>query len=277
MQLSEHQKQLDTYYKTQAGRGFWIEKYKPYLSLYRDRLVKRNAAIAASLPDKVERVLDLGCGRGDLMAIFAPRAQTVVGTDLSDVMVRATRENLTDYKNVTMLCCPAESMPFADGSFEGIVIADVVEHLVDVSAALKECRRILKPGGRVVITTPNARMEHFWQKWDGALSLGPRLVGKVVSKKRPEKPPVFEYFFKPQELAGIAKSCGFNIYQHRMIEFYPGAEGGGTFGRILRLIACQKHLRQFIVEPVFRAIFNGIESLGVFNNRQLLVLEKPQN
>jgi hypothetical protein len=61
-----------------------------------------------------------------------------------------------------------------------------------------------------------------------------------------------------------------------MIEFYPGAEGGGTFGRVLRLIARQKHARQFVVEPVFRTIFNGIESLRVFNNRQLLVLEKPE-
>lgn len=274
MQLREHQKQLDTFYQKQVSHGFWIDKYKPYFSLYRDRLVKRNAAIAASLPQPLDSVLDLGCGRGDLMALCAPRAGLVVGSDLALTMVRVSLENLADYENVRVVCSPAEELPFADASFNAVILADVVEHLVDVPGCLVECLRILKPAGRVVITTPNARMEHFWQKVDGGLGAPARAVGRLAGRKRKPLPDVKEYFFTQPELAGIARAAGFHIFEHRLIEFYPGSEGGGNFGRMLRLFARQRHLRQLLIEPVFRTVFNGVEKMQVFNNRQLLVLEK---
>lgn len=269
-QLARHQQELDAFYATQAGPGFWLDKYKPYLSLYRDRLVRRNAAIAAALPEQAGRILDLGCGRGDLMHQLEPRTTLCLGSDLAFTMADATRRNLQGRERVQVFCCPAETLPLRDESLEVIILADVVEHLLDVGVCLRECRRVLTAGGRVVITTPHARMEHFWQRADRACAAPVRWLSR-----RKALPPVHEHFYSPPELAALGRSAGFTVLQHELIEFYPGAEGGGNFGRVLRLIARQRHLRGLVVEPVFRTLFHAIERLRIFNNRQLLVLQKP--
>jgi SAM-dependent methyltransferase len=274
MSSSTHQKDLEAYYKTQVGGRtvFWKDKYKPYLSLYRDRLIKRNATIAAACPASMDCALDLGCGQGDLLAMLSPLTQMVIGMDYAEVMVRVARDNLTPYKNTHLMCSPAEVLPLKDGTLNAILLADVVEHLRDPLACLIECRRTLRPGGLVIITTPNASVERFWKAFDGGLAKPFRIFSR---RARKEQPGIFEHLYTRAELALMADRSGLIIQEHRMIEFFPGSEGSGTFGRVLRLIARQKQIREWLVEPVFRAVFGLIEGMGTFNNRQFMVLRKP--
>jgi len=268
-----HQQQLEAYYQKQIGGRtvFWKDKYKPYLSLYRDRLLKRNAAIEAALPATMERALDLGCGQGDLLVMLSARATSVTGIDYAEVMVQTARENLSGIPNVEVLCAPGEILPLPDHHVDAVVLADVIEHLVDPPQCLRECRRVLKPGGRLVITTPNAAMEFFWKRFDGFINAPFRWLRR---NKKPI-PPVLEHLYRRDELVTLVLAGGFRVRDHQLIEFYPGSEGAGVFGRLLRLIARQKQIREWVVEPWFRFWFGAIERLKVFNNRQLLVLEKP--
>ena len=271
MDTQRHQKELEAYYQTQIGGRtiFWKDKYKPYLSLYRDRLIKRNAAILASLPQVIDFALDLGCGQGDLMAVLAPRSRHVLGIDYAEVMARTARSNLSEFPNTFVLCSPAEVLPVKSESLDVILLADVIEHLRDPLQCLCECRRILKPGGRLVITTPNRAVENFWKGVDGTLAAPFR----IFRNRRPT-PPVFERLFSRGELSNLAQEADFQIVGHRLIEFYPGSEGSGTFGRLLRLIARTKPVREWLIEPVFRALFAGAERFEILNNRQLLVAVK---
>jgi ubiquinone/menaquinone biosynthesis C-methylase UbiE len=274
MDLKTHQQALEAHYQKQIDgrRVFWRDKYKPYMSLYRDRRVQRDREIAGALPDPIGSVLDIGCGQGDLLAQLSPRAQTVVGTDLVDVMVETARANLRDYANVRVLAAPAEDLPFPDQSIDAAILADVIEHLLEPIGCLKEIRRVLKPGGLLVITTPNAPIEARWKRLDRVLN-APFLW---LHRRKPKAPSgAFEYLYRKEELATLARRAEYEIRDHRLIEFYPGSEGGGSFARVLRLIARQRHLREWIVEPVFRRLFAFIERRERFNNRQLLVLQKP--
>lgn len=101
----------------------------------------------AALPGA--RVLDLGCGAGHVSFQVAPLAGEVVAYDLSqqmlDVVASAAAERGLD--NVQTECGKAEQLPFADEQFDFVFSRYSAHHWRDVGQALREVRRVLKPGG----------------------------------------------------------------------------------------------------------------------------------
>lgn len=99
-------------------------------------------------------VLDIGCGDGTAASAAAPllAGHRVIGVDWSqDALKRAhahlpyvVRGELTD-----------GGLPFADGSADAVLFSEVIEHLVDPDSALDELRRVLRPGGHLMLSTPN--------------------------------------------------------------------------------------------------------------------------
>lgn len=116
---------------------------------------RRRASFDALVPCPGDRLLDLGCGNG-LLTEELSRAVgengAVTGLDPSDDMLAAARERLAGRKNVQLVAGKAEALPFPDGSFDGAVSLQVFEYFDDVTSPLRELHRVLRPGGRVVIS-----------------------------------------------------------------------------------------------------------------------------
>jgi SAM-dependent methyltransferase len=110
-----------------------------------------------------ERVLDVGCGRGELVAHAALLGADAVGIDYAEEAVSIAAEALTMYpphvrERASVRLMNARALEFEDCSFDLAFMSDIVEHLYpnELAEALRETRRVLKPGGRLIVhTCPN--------------------------------------------------------------------------------------------------------------------------
>jgi ubiquinone/menaquinone biosynthesis C-methylase UbiE len=99
-----------------------------------------------------DRALDLGIGDGRVATGI--RAAQLTGADVSQVALDRARTRLADAELV--LLEPDEPLPFADNEFDLVTCIETLEHVRDVQLALSEIRRVLRPGGRLALTTPAA-------------------------------------------------------------------------------------------------------------------------
>jgi SAM-dependent methyltransferase len=105
-----------------------------------------------------QRLLEIGCSAGYLTRLFLGKAKRIVGYDINFPALRvATRRNT----GIPVLCGDVEHLPFPDGSFDAVVMLEVIEHTGSDAAAVGEIRRVLKPGGVLVLSTPNAGLFAF--------------------------------------------------------------------------------------------------------------------
>jgi SAM-dependent methyltransferase len=124
-------------------------------------------------PDPV--IVDIGCGTG-ATATALGRVGRVVGIDFSPLALKAcSSRGLGE-----LLRAKAEAIPLATGSVDAIVATDILEHLDDDLAALSEFRRILKPGGQVVMTVP--AYQFLWSEHDVALMHRRRYVAAQIGE-----------------------------------------------------------------------------------------------
>jgi SAM-dependent methyltransferase len=113
---------------------------------------ERRLALRALELEGSERVLDVGCGPGNLTRAFAPAAAagTVVGLDASPTMLaRAVAE--TGAHNVAYVRADASALPFRDGSFDAVSCWAALYLIEDPQRALTELVRVLAPGGRLAV------------------------------------------------------------------------------------------------------------------------------
>ncbi|RSM83244.1 SAM-dependent methyltransferase [Kibdelosporangium aridum] len=97
-------------------------------------------------------VLEAGCGEGYGADLLAQCAKTVIGLDYDEL---TTKHVARKYPRVHMLRGNLVMLPFADQSIDVVANFQVVEHLWEQERFLAECVRVLRPGGRLLITTPN--------------------------------------------------------------------------------------------------------------------------
>ena len=101
-----------------------------------------------------ERILDVGCGTGFLLERLRRAAPNVVlaGVDPVPEMLAAARRRLPASESVDLRVTSAERLPFADESRDAVIFASVLHYVREPRAALVEARRVLRPGGRLVLT-----------------------------------------------------------------------------------------------------------------------------
>jgi 2-polyprenyl-3-methyl-5-hydroxy-6-metoxy-1,4-benzoquinol methylase len=105
------------------------------------------------LESNPENILDIGCNDGLLLSLLSQGIEKH-GIDL--VEQPQLFENTMDYMKHDV----STGLPYADGTFDVVNSSEVIEHLTDTESFLQECYRVLKPGGRIVISTPNL---HYWR------------------------------------------------------------------------------------------------------------------
>ena len=153
--------------------------------------------------------LDIGCASGHIMYHMQELGWSVTGNDLNDGVLEIARRHGLDVKHGTL-----EQCRFADGSFDSINIGDLIEHVKSPRKLMAEVFRILRPGGIVVILTPNA--ECGLAKVPLAFS---RLTGFPWVHS---EAPYHLFDFSPKTLTGMLQHIGF---QTESITY----TGGGSF------------------------------------------------
>lgn len=112
---------------------------------------ERPAMLALAGDVTGRRILDAGCGSGPLAAALRERGATVSGFDRSAAMLRLARRRLGEDADLVVADL-AEPLPYADGAFDDVVASLVLHYLEDWTAPLAELRRVLVPGGRLIVS-----------------------------------------------------------------------------------------------------------------------------
>lgn len=188
------------------------------LSFNRDKKWRR-ALLQKSKLLPAERVCDLACGTGDLTFEFASRmlGGEIVGVDFSEKMLNKAREKLTgrEFKtHVEFMQGDILNLPFPDEKFEIVTIAFGIRNVANLEQALLEMKRILKPGGKLLILEfskpPNPLFRVFYNFYKNKIMplVVKKLAGSVYSAYEYLDQSITAFHSAPQ-LKNIMTSLGF--------------------------------------------------------------------
>lgn len=97
------------------------------------------------------RLLDVGCGNGQFLATIRDLGWEVVGVEPDPAAVKAAHEDF----GLTVINATLQEAEFTEKTFDVVTMNHVIEHVLDPIGTMRECRRVLKTGGRLIIATPN--------------------------------------------------------------------------------------------------------------------------
>jgi ubiquinone/menaquinone biosynthesis C-methylase UbiE len=137
------------------------------------------------------KLLEVGCGSGDMLKLMQELGWHVEGVDFDHKAVENAQR-----KGLHVSHGALEAQAYPDNHFDAITMSHVIEHVPDPVLLLSECYRILSPGGRVVIVTPNS------DSWGHA---------KFASSWRGLEPPRHLHVFNPQSFTILSQKVGFRI------------------------------------------------------------------
>jgi len=103
------------------------------------------------------RMLDLGCGEGSLLE--------AAGMGGTGVDLHPERLSLATRKKLHVALADGSNLPFADYSFDMVICMEVLEHVQDMAGVISEVHRVLKPGGRWIISVPNVTLRSWYEMW----------------------------------------------------------------------------------------------------------------
>ena len=110
-------------------------------------------AAVARLIRPGDTVLECACGTGAITAAIAPTCACVVATDYSEGMLKQARKKLARFPHVVVEQADITDLHYADDSFDAVVAGNVIHLLPEPGDALKELKRVVRPGGTIIVPT----------------------------------------------------------------------------------------------------------------------------
>ena len=164
------------------------------------------------LLDESWTVGDLGCGTGQLTEALAPAVKRVIAVDESGAMLNAAKRRLSSFENVEVRGGNVESLPIEDGELDVALLFMVTHFVIDPAKVLAEVKRVLKPGGRLVVLdlTTHERQEYSLQMghvWQG---------------------------FSEEQLRAWVADAGLSVVRYRVLPADPKAKGPALFSLVVR-------------------------------------------
>ena len=190
--------------------------------------------VAARTPLSGARVLDVGCGGGLLSEAMATAGAEVTAIDLAPDLLKIARLHglesgvRVDYRQVAAETLAAE-LP---GTFDAITCMEMLEHVPDPASVLAACATLLKPGGRLFLSTLNRTPAAF------ALAIvGAEYIARILPKGTHQ----YRDFIKPSELAAWLRDTGFELEDVSGLRYEPWRNGAHVGGRTdVNYLACAR-------------------------------------
>ena len=174
----------------------------------------RLAYVADQMPLRGVRVLDVGCGAGLLSEALAGEGAIVTALDLSPELIDVAKLHLlesgrqVDYRVVSVEELAAQ-MP---GAFDAVTCMEMLEHVPDPGSVLAACARLLRPGGRLLLSTLNRTPLAF-----GAAIVGAEYVAGLLPRGTHD----YQRFIKPSELAAWLREAGLELQDVSGLAYDP--------------------------------------------------------
>ncbi|PIE20320.1 MAG: ArsR family transcriptional regulator [Proteobacteria bacterium] len=168
-------------------------------------------ALTALLPPSWT-VVDLGCGTGEALARLAPSVARVIGVDQEASMIEAARARLAGRDNVELVEAGLSAVPLPDALADAALLVLVLHHLPEPAEALREARRLLRPGGALVVVDMVAHDRGEYRQTMGHLHLG----------------------FSAEGITALAAAAGLTLDDLRQLPAVPDAQGPALF--VARLV-----------------------------------------
>jgi 2-polyprenyl-3-methyl-5-hydroxy-6-metoxy-1,4-benzoquinol methylase len=176
------------------------------------------------------RILDIGCGTGLNATQLAELGHEVYGIDLSPVAIAQFQAKGLQG---SVMNVEAESIPLPPDSFDLIYASEVIEHCADTTSFLRNLGTVLKPGGTLLLSTPNSA---FWAY---------RLMGVLGRTVSECQHPGHVRFFSKRSLAVSIRNAGFEVtgVAARHMYLIVGPRFGDFLAPLLRIAGFQKEAR----------------------------------
>ena len=196
-----------------------------FMSLGIHRLWKKDL-INMMNPSSNHKLIDVGCGTGDIAKFYLKNVDEnshITCVDPNNSMVKKGKEKLSKFKNLNWVIAPAEKLPLLENSFDFYTISFGLRNTKNLSKALSEAYRVLKPGGRFMCLEfskiQNSGLDIIYKNYSKLLpSIGKLIVGR-------KEPYIYlvksiENFVNQDELIDLMNKSGFQKC------FYRNLSGG---------------------------------------------------
>lgn len=182
-------------FASEEGYDLYAEKYRSAEN-YKFLDSFENGEIAVLLGDlSAKKVLDAGCGSGRLIKILRERGAKITAIDISEKMLARIRKK---YPDVEVVRSDARKMPFKSDYFDVVIAAFLIVHIKNLDEFFEECYRVLRPGGKLIVTNINQRR-------------APKLEtknGEIV---------IESYYHRPKDVVRSLESAFFKIEKEQFV------------------------------------------------------------